>query len=303
MIGRGFLTMAVMGIGCFHLQGWAQQAVSIDPAEIQKHIDHRVPPIYPPIAKAAHIQGTVDFELRIGTSGKIESMKVASGPAMLQQAAIDCLKQWTFRPFEKDGAPVAVTGHMPIVFVLSDYHPGSDDEKIADRYFKQEDECRAVMKSQPDSKAAASACEEAAKTAEEFGPEVRFIEKRSAFVSAAWALGNAGDFKGGLEWADKAEAVDKLGHDDNSGKNGVYLVKGVLEGNLGDLKTADADFTSADDFARRAIAWGKSVQFEHLDSYERSLVLGLRLHAQLLQALGRNEDAQKLLKEAQEASQ
>ena len=56
----------------------AEQPDSVDQESLAEHVDHRVAPVYPPIAKAAHIQGTVLFELRIGADGKIESMKVVS---------------------------------------------------------------------------------------------------------------------------------------------------------------------------------------------------------------------------------
>ena len=62
---------------------FAQDALQVDAKTIQQHIDHRVFPAYPQIAKAAHVQGTVVFDLRIGTTGKIESMKVVSGPGVV----------------------------------------------------------------------------------------------------------------------------------------------------------------------------------------------------------------------------
>jgi TonB family protein len=99
---------------------FAQDVLQVDANTIQHHVDHRVSAVYPPIAYAAHVQGTVVLDLRIGTSGKIESMDVASRPPLLRQAAIDCVKQWTFHPFEKDGAPVIATGQISIIFVLGD---------------------------------------------------------------------------------------------------------------------------------------------------------------------------------------
>lgn len=85
---------------------------------LNEHINHRAVPVYRPIAKAAPVQGAVVFDIEVGTTGNIESMKVASGPPMLQQAAIDCLRQWTFRPFVKDGMPIAAMGPISIEFTL-----------------------------------------------------------------------------------------------------------------------------------------------------------------------------------------
>ena len=49
-------------------------------------------PIYPPIAKAARVQGTVVLQATISKTGSIENLRVISGPAMLQQAALDAVK-------------------------------------------------------------------------------------------------------------------------------------------------------------------------------------------------------------------
>jgi TonB family protein len=283
---------------CFALPTWAQEAIPVDQTALDQHVDHRVPPVYPPIAKVAHIQGTVVFQIRVGISGQIESMKVVSGPAMLQQAAIDSLKQWTFHPFERDGAPIAVTGQVPIAFNLSDYHPGPDDETIADRYFQLADQCRSAVSARTDNPRAEPICNQAAEIAEHFGPDVRFIEKRSAFVYAATACANNKDLTSALAWAEKAVDVVKLGHDDDSGSNAVYSTKGTIEGMMGDLPAADRDLTTAEDFSRKGISWVEKEAPSLRPEYVRSFVRDLRFHAQVLQALGRSDEAQKKLDEA-----
>ena len=106
------------------------------------------------------------------------------------------------------------------------------------------------------------------------------------------------DLNTALVFASKAVDVVKLGHDDNSGSNAAYGVRGMVEGNLGDLKGADQDLTIAEDYERKGIAWAEQVQFEHGDSYKRSLAQVLRFHAQVLQGLNRPEEAQKKLDEA-----
>lgn len=287
---------SVLGIGVS--AAWTQDVLKVDGNTLNQHIDHRVPPVYPPIAKAAHIQGTVLFDLRIGVSGKIESMKVISGPAMLQQAAIDCLKEWTFHPFEQSGAPVIASGQMPIVFALSDYHPPANDEQIAGRYFPFSDKCRRAVLANKDRSSTESVCNQAAETAEQFGPDVRFIEKRSGFVYAATACANNRDLVKALSWAAKAVDVVKRGHDDNSGSNAAYSTKGMIEGMMGDLAAADADLAVAENYGRKAVAWAVQEKFEHEDSYKQSLVRDFRFHAQILKAMNRPKESQEKLDEA-----
>ncbi len=288
-----FAILVVLG-----LSASAQDAVSVDDAALNQQVDHRVTPVYPPIAKAAHIQGTVVFAIRVSVTGKIESMRVASGPAMLQQAAIDCLKQWTFHPFLKDGVAVPVTGTISISFVLSDYHPGADDEQIAASYFPLSDQCRKAVASRADYPGAEAVCKRAAETAEAFGPEARFIEKRSAFVYAATACANNRDWKNALAWADKAVEVVKLGHDDDSGSNAAYSTKGTIEGIMGELAASDHDLTIAEDYSRKGIVWVEKEAPSLRAEYTYPFVRDLQFHAKVLQALGRTDEAQKKLDQA-----
>ena len=57
-------------------------------------------PQYPPIARAAHVYGTVVLQAHIGTDGRVSSLYVVSGPAMLQQAALDAVWNWTYEPYK-----------------------------------------------------------------------------------------------------------------------------------------------------------------------------------------------------------
>ena len=297
---------------------------------IQEHTDHRVFPVYPPIAKAAHIQGTVVFDLSIGTTGKIESMSLVSGPAMLQQAATDCLKQWTFHPFEEDGVPVIAKGQYSIIFVLSgqsnttvghgppssvppassapvktvtvrvlsDNAATGPDEELNKKFDDADDACKKGILSRQFNDATVSLCKEAALLAEKLPTDGNYVARRSAFVYAATAYGDVGDFKNALPWAGKAVEVVKLGHDDNSGSSAAYATKGSVEGYLGDFPSADRDLTMAEDFSRKAVERATQSQFGRGNYYERDLAKNLQLHAKVLEAMGRSEDAQKKLDEA-----
>jgi hypothetical protein len=217
---------------------------------------------------------------------------------MLQQAAIDCLKQWTFHPFQKDGAPTPATGRVSIIFVSSDYHPAPDDEQVAGRYFPLFDQCNKAISSRADTKSAEDVCNKAAETAEKFGPEVRFIEKRSAFVYAATACADNRDLPNALAWADKAVEMVKLGHDDNSGSSAAFSTKGTIEGMMGELSHSDRDLTVAEDFGRKGVAWAEKEALGLRSEYARSFVRDLRFHAKVLQAEGQSDEAQKKLDEA-----
>ncbi len=82
-------------------------------------IEKRVP-VYPPIAKATGTQGTVVLQATISRSGTIENLRVVSGPALLQQAAVDAVKAWRYRPYLLSGDPVEVETTVNVVFKLQE---------------------------------------------------------------------------------------------------------------------------------------------------------------------------------------
>ena len=75
-------------------------------------------PVYPPIAKAARVSGTVVLEATISKTGVIEDLHVISGPAMLIQAALDAVRTWQYRPYLVNGEPVEVETTVNVVFTL-----------------------------------------------------------------------------------------------------------------------------------------------------------------------------------------
>ena len=47
-----------------------------------------------------------------------ENLRVVSGSPMLQQAALDAVRSWRYRPYLLDGAPVEVETTVNVVFTL-----------------------------------------------------------------------------------------------------------------------------------------------------------------------------------------
>lgn len=80
-------------------------------------------PQYPPIALQARIQGAVLVDATISTKGRIENIRVLSGPPMLIPAAVDAIRQARYRPFLLNGRPVEVQTTIRIVFTLDDHAP------------------------------------------------------------------------------------------------------------------------------------------------------------------------------------
>jgi len=75
-------------------------------------------PIYPAIAKQNGIEGQVTIDAVIDTTGKLTSMKVVSGALLLQQAALDSLRNWKYEPGYLDDKPVPVRTSITVKFRL-----------------------------------------------------------------------------------------------------------------------------------------------------------------------------------------
>jgi TonB family protein len=72
-----------------------------------------VPPIYPPDAAALRVRGVVIVEARIEPEGRVSQVRVVRSAPMLDQAALDAVRQWVFEPPMVDGR------NVPIIMTLS----------------------------------------------------------------------------------------------------------------------------------------------------------------------------------------
>jgi protein TonB len=75
-------------------------------------------PVYPDIARATRVQGTVVLDCTIDREGRVAEVKVLSGPRLLTTAALEAVRQWTYRPTLLDGVPVPVIMTVTVRFTL-----------------------------------------------------------------------------------------------------------------------------------------------------------------------------------------
>jgi protein TonB len=79
---------------------------------------YKTTPIYPAIARDAHISGTVVLSATISKTGTIENLHILSGHPMLTQSAIDAVKNWRYRPYQLNNQPVEVETTINVVFSM-----------------------------------------------------------------------------------------------------------------------------------------------------------------------------------------
>jgi periplasmic protein TonB len=78
----------------------------------------QVQPVYPQIARTAHISGTVLLHAVIAKDGTIQELTYVSGPALLMRAAMDAVREWRYKPTLLNGEPVEVDTTIQVVFSL-----------------------------------------------------------------------------------------------------------------------------------------------------------------------------------------
>ena len=79
---------------------------------------HFVEPAYPQIARAAGIQGVMILEIVIGADGAISNARVLRSIPLLDQAALDAVRQWRYEPTLLNGAPTPVIMTATVNFSL-----------------------------------------------------------------------------------------------------------------------------------------------------------------------------------------
>jgi periplasmic protein TonB len=95
------------------------QRVRVSSGVVSGLLLKKVQPVYPPLARAARIQGVVILQAQISKDGNIENLQLISGHPMLAPAAIEAVKQWKYKPYLLNGDPVEVETQVQVNFSLS----------------------------------------------------------------------------------------------------------------------------------------------------------------------------------------
>ena len=100
----------------------AQQSLRLSSVRSIPEVIHKTMPAYSADALRAGLEGRVTLAAQIGTDGKPRDIRVLRGlGAGLDEQALECLRQWTFRPaLGPFGNPVRAHATVEIVFSLED---------------------------------------------------------------------------------------------------------------------------------------------------------------------------------------
>jgi TonB family protein len=76
-----------------------------------------VKPVYPSIAAAAAVEGTVIIEAIVGVDGTVQNARVIRSIPLLDEGALDAVRQWLYTPTRLNGRPVEVLVTISITFM------------------------------------------------------------------------------------------------------------------------------------------------------------------------------------------
>jgi protein TonB len=115
----GSLNDLFSGVGPAKVKPSTPRTLSISSGVMAGYLlDNKAVPQYPAIARAARIQGTIVLQATIAKDGTIQNLRVINGPPMLQQAAIDAVRSWRYKPYLLNREPVEVETTINVVFNL-----------------------------------------------------------------------------------------------------------------------------------------------------------------------------------------
>lgn len=86
---------------------------------------NRVDPVYP----ETDAQGTVVLHAIIAPDGTVQQLSVISGPPPLQGAAVDAVRQWTYKPYLLNGEPIEVRTTINVIYTLAKTKESNPEKK------------------------------------------------------------------------------------------------------------------------------------------------------------------------------
>jgi TonB family protein len=273
---------------CIALGQGTPIAVSKDDATA--HLLKKVEPTVPPLAKVTHIGGTVVLSIVISPEGKVTSTTVVSGHPMLVGAAVDTVKQWTYRPFDSGGKRVQAKAQVDVFF------PGGrskEEEEINEKYFKSEGECRSLLNAKKYEEAEKK-CRETVTLSNALPPDT-ILERSSARSLLAHTIYLQGRATEAIPiYAEALKLNQGYLKDNDADLASDYANLGRAYARTGDLAKADPLYATSVKTFKAAILNLPQMK----DNYTARLKRTLKEYVQIKSAEGQSAEADQLGKEA-----
>jgi TonB family protein len=270
----------------------AQAPVRLDSSMTPPHVLNHPQADFPPIAYAARAYGTVVIEVTIDQAGHVSSVRVVSGPPMLQQAALDAVRRYTFAPAMLHGKPLAVKMDIKIDFTVnSQPHVAEGWGKFQQALKK----CQEQMKKPGTPSNQVDACGHAAQLADTLPDDAPTFQPITAYVQYATALIRDGNAADAVPVGNKAIAMSKL-PETLLTLCPSYEVTGEASALAGNLPAADQYLAQAEECESRELQLPTTLPLKQHDSQVMKALL--QFHAKVLAAMGNHTAAEEKLNQA-----
>lgn len=281
------LTLAVSGISVAQ-----DKPARVGPDIADRNLTKKIEPAVPPLAKAAGVGGTVVADIVIDPAGKVSSVTLISGHPMLAPAFIEAVKKWEYIPFLKDGQPVSVVTRVEWTVANPKY--SESQAKALNDYYPAFRSCYDLVK-QGKGTDAEQKCRETLTLSDQL-PDNRVLERSDARVFLGHALFLQHRYAESIPVYEKAVEIRRpCEHSDSDAdfaSENASLARAYAA--VGRLPEADTHYSKAVTIYRAAIANLPEMK----DNYTARLKSTLMEYAQLKSALGQNDEASRLEKEA-----
>jgi TonB family protein len=268
----------------------------ISESEGTSHLIKHPDPIYPPIAKAVHVQGSVLLHATVDTTGAVTKIEIVGGHPMLRGAAEDAVKHWIYRPFEVNGKPAVVQVIVSVPFSLGiPSAQEKSDEAIGQAFFPKADECEAANHAGHWTDAA-KLCGDLATIAQRFpDPSSRWLEILDAHQDYGEALAFSGSVPEALIQFHQAVDIAQKRLTNKNAEYGTAFYWLAYAEHVSHMPAeADQDYATAELAYRNAIADLPDMK----KIYSRYLAHTLAFHSVLENQTGHADEAKAMRAEA-----
>ncbi len=116
--GEG-MPINLLGVDLYELVGKPVEPAVLAVGDVRPpRLVRRIEPSYPELARQARAEGVVILEATTDIYGRVVAVRVLRSVPLLDQAAVDAVRQWVYEPLLVNGRPRPVTFTVTVRFVL-----------------------------------------------------------------------------------------------------------------------------------------------------------------------------------------
>lgn len=276
--------------------GWAktQTPVPLGPGVIPPHVLYRPSPEFRLIFRTGFMaEGTVVIQAIVNAKGYVSDAHAVSGPAMLQEVAMESVSKYTFTPAKLKGKPVAAK-----ILIKMDFRFSSAPNEIKGwgKFQKALKKCQEQIKESGVPTDQVKTCGNATRLADLLPDNTQTFDRTTAYVQYATALIRDGKAPDAIQVGEKAITIAEERPEILLTLSAAYQVTGEALAIADNLNAADHYLTQAEECKSKELSLPISPPLRQHDS---QIMKGLlQFHAKVLSGMGKQKEAKSKLKQA-----